>query len=184
MWVLYSVILLVYGIVVLSCCFLLWLNAHIPVNTVYYRLFGYCTVLGYFVSTLWFFHVISCNGLICNLVQIYLISIGILSDGVVVCTGAAGGVGEEAQVPRLTLPRPAAHQLQQSHQPAPSREGEGQLGFFAAFLRFRQAKTTEKFDGFLAVSCRAEDPDPYPDWIRIQSGQWIRIQEGENDPQK
>jgi len=37
---------------------------------------------------------------------------------------------------------------------------------------------------------RAPDPDPY--WIRIQSGQWIRIririrnpdQEGKNDPQK
>jgi hypothetical protein len=23
---------------------------------------------------------------------------------------------------------------------------------------------------------------PDPDWIRIQSGQWIRIQESENDP--
>ncbi len=35
---------------------------------------------------------------------------------------------------------------------------------------------------------RVSDPDPRPDpdWIRIQSGQWIRIriQEGENDPQK
>jgi len=35
---------------------------------------------------------------------------------------------------------------------------------------------------------RVADPDPYPDpdWIRIQSGQWIRIriQEGKNDPQK
>jgi hypothetical protein len=34
---------------------------------------------------------------------------------------------------------------------------------------------------FLAVnSTRVADPDPYPDWIRIQSGQWIRIriQEG------
>ncbi len=31
---------------------------------------------------------------------------------------------------------------------------------------------------------RVEDPDP--DWIRIQSGQWIRIriEEGKNDPQK
>jgi hypothetical protein len=31
---------------------------------------------------------------------------------------------------------------------------------------------------------RVADPDPYPDpdWIRIQSGQWI--QEGKNDPQK
>ncbi len=30
------------------------------------------------------------------------------------------------------------------------------------------------------------DPDPYPDWIRIQLGPWIRIriQEGKNDPQK
>jgi len=27
---------------------------------------------------------------------------------------------------------------------------------------------------------RVSDPDP--DWIRIQSGQWIRIQEGKNDP--
>jgi hypothetical protein len=26
--------------------------------------------------------------------------------------------------------------------------------------------------------------DPDPDWIRIQSGQWIQIQEGKNDPQK
>ncbi len=25
---------------------------------------------------------------------------------------------------------------------------------------------------------------PDPDWIRIQSGQWIQIQEGKNDPQK
>ncbi len=24
----------------------------------------------------------------------------------------------------------------------------------------------------------------YPYWIRIKSGQWIRIQEGKNDPQK
>jgi hypothetical protein len=37
---------------------------------------------------------------------------------------------------------------------------------------------------------RVVDPDldPYldPDWIRIQSGQWIRIriQEGKNDPKK
>jgi hypothetical protein len=29
---------------------------------------------------------------------------------------------------------------------------------------------------------RVSDLDP--DWIRIQSGQWIRIQEGKNDPQK
>ncbi len=31
---------------------------------------------------------------------------------------------------------------------------------------------------------RVSDPDP--DWIRFQSGQWIRIriQEGKNDPQK
>jgi hypothetical protein len=30
------------------------------------------------------------------------------------------------------------------------------------------------------------DPDLNPDWIRIQSGQWIhiRIQEGKNNPQK
>ncbi len=35
---------------------------------------------------------------------------------------------------------------------------------------------------------RVVDPDPEPDWIRIQSGMWIRIririQEGKNDPQK
>jgi hypothetical protein len=31
-------------------------------------------------------------------------------------------------------------------------------------------------------SIRVADPDP--DWIRIESGQWIRIQEGKNDPQK
>jgi hypothetical protein len=30
--------------------------------------------------------------------------------------------------------------------------------------------------------CRVSDPDP--DWIRIQSGQWIRIQESKIDPQK
>jgi hypothetical protein len=29
---------------------------------------------------------------------------------------------------------------------------------------------------------RIQDPDP--NWMRIQSGQWIRIQEGKNDPQK
>ncbi len=27
-------------------------------------------------------------------------------------------------------------------------------------------------------------PDPDPDWIRIQSGQWIRIRILKNDPQK
>jgi hypothetical protein len=38
--------------------------------------------------------------------------------------------------------------------------------------------------------CRVSDPDldPDPDWIRIQSDQWIRIRirihEGKNDPQK
>ncbi len=34
------------------------------------------------------------------------------------------------------------------------------------------------------VHIRVVDPDP--DWIRIQSGLWIRIriQEGKNDPQK
>jgi len=42
--------------------------------------------------------------------------------------------------------------------------------------------------------CRVADPDPYldPDWIRIQSGKWIRIRirnpdpdpGGKNDPQK
>ncbi len=32
------------------------------------------------------------------------------------------------------------------------------------------------------VGARVADPDP--DWIRIQSGQWIRIQEDKNDPQK
>jgi hypothetical protein len=31
---------------------------------------------------------------------------------------------------------------------------------------------------------RVADPDPYPDWIRIQSGQWIwiRIRIGNPDP--
>jgi hypothetical protein len=28
---------------------------------------------------------------------------------------------------------------------------------------------------------RVADPDTDPNWIRIQSGQWIRIQEGKND---
>jgi hypothetical protein len=28
------------------------------------------------------------------------------------------------------------------------------------------------------------DPDPYHDWIRIQWGPWIQIQEGKNDIQK
>jgi hypothetical protein len=34
----------------------------------------------------------------------------------------------------------------------------------------------------LIVHHKVADPDPY--WVRIQSGQWIRIQEGKNDPQK
>ncbi len=38
----------------------------------------------------------------------------------------------------------------------------------------------------ISIATRVADPDPYPDWIRIQSGQWIRIriQEGKNAPQK
>ncbi len=38
----------------------------------------------------------------------------------------------------------------------------------------------------LYTKARVSDPDPNPDWIRISSGQWIRImiQEGKNDPQK
>jgi hypothetical protein len=38
--------------------------------------------------------------------------------------------------------------------------------------------------GITAVAGRVADPDP--DWIRTQSGQWIRIriQEGKNEPQK
>ncbi len=32
------------------------------------------------------------------------------------------------------------------------------------------------------VSDTGMDPNPY--WIRIQSGQWIRIHEAKNDPQK
>ena len=31
---------------------------------------------------------------------------------------------------------------------------------------------------------RVSDSNPDPYWIRIQSGQWIRIQEGKRDPQK
>jgi hypothetical protein len=30
------------------------------------------------------------------------------------------------------------------------------------------------------TACSFSDPDP--DWIWIRSGQWIRIQEGKNDP--
>jgi hypothetical protein len=39
-----------------------------------------------------------------------------------------------------------------------------------------------------SVSDRVADPDPYadpypdPDWIRIQSGQWIRIRNPDPDP--
>jgi hypothetical protein len=35
-----------------------------------------------------------------------------------------------------------------------------------------------------SVGCRVADPDPYPDpdWIRILSGQWIRIQNPDPDP--
>ncbi len=40
-------------------------------------------------------------------------------------------------------------------------------------LKMGKANTTESM---------VADPDP--DWIRIQSGQWIQIQEGKNDPQK
>jgi hypothetical protein len=36
--------------------------------------------------------------------------------------------------------------------------------------------------GYDILYSRVSDPDP--DWIRIQSGQWIRNQEGKNDPQK
>jgi hypothetical protein len=37
---------------------------------------------------------------------------------------------------------------------------------------------------FCTLQFRVVDPDP--DWIRVQSGLWIRIriQEGKNDPQK
>jgi hypothetical protein len=85
------------------------------------------TVHWYFVRILWSFHVVSCCDFMRKSLRIFFISGSILSGVVVACTGAAGGVGEEAQVPRLSLPRPAAHQLQQSHPPAPPREGEGQL---------------------------------------------------------
>jgi hypothetical protein len=40
------------------------------------------------------------------------------------------------------------------------------------------------FLNFAKILTRVTDPDPDPNWIRIQSGQWIRIQEGKNDPQK
>jgi hypothetical protein len=35
-----------------------------------------------------------------------------------------------------------------------------------------------------AQKCIIENRVADPDWIRIQSGLWIRIQEGKNDPQK
>ncbi len=35
---------------------------------------------------------------------------------------------------------------------------------------------------FSHLTGRVADPDP--NWIRIQLGQWVRIQEGKNDPQK
>ncbi len=38
------------------------------------------------------------------------------------------------------------------------------------------------FDAEPGCKIRVADPDPY--WILIQSGKWIRIQEGKNDPQK
>jgi hypothetical protein len=36
----------------------------------------------------------------------------------------------------------------------------------------------------MSYRCSAIILDSDPDWFRIQSGQWIRIQEGKNDPQK
>jgi hypothetical protein len=38
----------------------------------------------------------------------------------------------------------------------------------------------------MTLLSKVADPDPDPNWSRIQSGQWIRIriQEAKNDPQK
>ena len=40
------------------------------------------------------------------------------------------------------------------------------------------------FVSFVLFPIRVADPDPYPDpnWIRIQSGQWIRIRNPDPDP--
>ncbi len=43
------------------------------------------------------------------------------------------------------------------------------------YLKFRQ-------NVYLTFGSRVSDPDPYPDWIRIQSGQWIRIRIWSPDP--
>jgi hypothetical protein len=60
--------------------------------------------------------------------------------------------------------------------------------FLLVFLVFFFTKDdwTEVFSPDPSLKTRAADPDPYLDWIRIQSGQWIRIriQESKNDPQK
>ncbi len=51
------------------------------------------------------------------------------------------------------------------------------------FINFHAPRILVPIPAFeLHDETRVVDPDP--DWIRIQSGLWIRIQEGKNDPQK
>jgi hypothetical protein len=38
--------------------------------------------------------------------------------------------------------------------------------------------------GAVCMTVKTSFVDPDPNWIQIQSGQWIRIQEGKNDPQE
>jgi hypothetical protein len=59
------------------------------------------------------------------------------------------------------------------------------------YKRWFSDASAQRFQFELSYSLvifRILDPDPDPDWIRIQSGQWIRIRirihEGKNDPQK
>jgi hypothetical protein len=54
-----------------------------------------------------------------------------------------------------------------------------------SFLSFSKA-TFYFLEPNVDITFRTSVSDPDPDWIRIQSGQWIwiRIQEGKNDPTK
>jgi hypothetical protein len=53
-----------------------------------------------------------------------------------------------------------------------------------SFKRKSTIPYKRKFKEYLSCIplCSVSDPDP--DWIRFQSGHWIRIQEGKYDPQK
>jgi hypothetical protein len=97
------------------------------------------------------------------------------ADGVVTHRKAAGGVTTRQMMRRSAI---SGHEPPTRGERNDAKSGNSTTGGIV------QGRTRNKKYGtfFYAPDSRVSDPDPDPDWIRIQSGQWIRIQEDKNDP--